>query len=104
MLTETILAVRGLWGSEPFNLAGKFVQIQNGNVTGGPVQQPYFPFLIGGAGEKMILRHVARYADMCNLEANKAPSPDDVRRKFDVLRNYCDAFGRPYESIVRSHW
>ena len=30
--------------------------------------------------------------------------PADVRRKYDVLRRYCDEEGRPYDAILRSHW
>jgi alkanesulfonate monooxygenase SsuD/methylene tetrahydromethanopterin reductase-like flavin-dependent oxidoreductase (luciferase family) len=46
------------------------------------------------------LRSVALHADMCNLGSEDA---GELRRKLDVLRAHCDAVGRPYETIVRSH-
>jgi alkanesulfonate monooxygenase SsuD/methylene tetrahydromethanopterin reductase-like flavin-dependent oxidoreductase (luciferase family) len=103
-LTETVQAVRGLWGPEPFTLNGNYVKIENGNLVGGPIQQPYVPLVIGGAGEQITLRRVAEYADMCNIEARTAPTPEAVRHKYNVLRSHCADFGRPYESVVRSHW
>jgi hypothetical protein len=27
-----------------------------------------------------------------------------VRRKYEVLRTYCELEGRPYDAILRSHW
>ena len=67
------------------------------------------PLLIGGAGERVTLRRVAEYADMCNLETKPgstgdARTPEDVRRKLAVLRGHCQAIGRPYESMTRSHF
>jgi alkanesulfonate monooxygenase SsuD/methylene tetrahydromethanopterin reductase-like flavin-dependent oxidoreductase (luciferase family) len=28
---------------------------------------------------------------------------DDVRRKYEVLRRYCEAAGRPYEAVLRTY-
>ena len=33
-----------------------------------------------------------------------AVTDDDIRRKFDRLRAYCDEFGRPFDSILRSQF
>jgi alkanesulfonate monooxygenase SsuD/methylene tetrahydromethanopterin reductase-like flavin-dependent oxidoreductase (luciferase family) len=69
-----------------------------------PVQEPRVPLLIGGAGEQVTLKRVAQYADMCSLEAGRARTPEEVRRKLEVLRGHCEAIGRPYASIVRGHF
>ena len=53
--------------------------------------------LIGGGGERRTLRLVARYADACNLFER-----EDVAHKLAVLREHCEAEGRPYEAIVKT--
>jgi alkanesulfonate monooxygenase SsuD/methylene tetrahydromethanopterin reductase-like flavin-dependent oxidoreductase (luciferase family) len=58
------------------------------------------PILVGGAGEKVLLRLVAQYADACNLTDSFDPA--FYRHKLDVLRGHCDAVGRDYGSILKT--
>jgi alkanesulfonate monooxygenase SsuD/methylene tetrahydromethanopterin reductase-like flavin-dependent oxidoreductase (luciferase family) len=58
------------------------------------------PILVGGAGEKVLLRLVAQYADACNL--TDSFDPDFYRHKLDVLRSHCDALGRDYDAILKT--
>ena len=60
-------------------------------------RRPGRPILVGGAGEKVLLRLVAEYADACNLTDSFDPAY--YRHKLDVLRQHCDDLGRPYEEI-----
>ncbi|HET9015836.1 MAG TPA: LLM class F420-dependent oxidoreductase [Thermomicrobiaceae bacterium] len=53
---------------------------------------------IGGSGERVTLRLVARWGDACNVGGE----PDVLRHKFDVLRRHCEDVGRDYDQIVRS--
>ena len=62
------------------------------------ISRPRVPIMIGGGGERTTLRLVARYADACNVFG----APDAVRHKYAVLREHCEAVGRPYEEIERS--
>ncbi|MFN8567235.1 MAG: LLM class flavin-dependent oxidoreductase [Kouleothrix sp.] len=56
-----------------------------------PIQKPYPPFVIGGAGEQLTLRVVARYADVWNsMPANV----DEFRHKQHILHEHCAAVGR----------
>jgi alkanesulfonate monooxygenase SsuD/methylene tetrahydromethanopterin reductase-like flavin-dependent oxidoreductase (luciferase family) len=65
------------------------------------------PLLIAGGGEKVTLRQVAQHADASNIGAGDALGsawgPDDVRRKYAVLRAHCADVGRPFDSILRSY-
>ena len=54
--------------------------------------------LIGGSGEKFLLRTVARYGDACNL----FELPETVKKKLAVLRMHCEAAGRDYDSILKT--
>jgi alkanesulfonate monooxygenase SsuD/methylene tetrahydromethanopterin reductase-like flavin-dependent oxidoreductase (luciferase family) len=105
-LRTTIKAVNELLMGEPIDVDPKTMQTVGSALGCGPVQSPRIPLLVGGNGEQVTLRRVAEYADMCNIldgSSPQAPSPEAIRRKFDLLRGYCEAAGRPYDSIVRSH-
>ena len=58
------------------------------------------PILVGGAGEKVLLRLVARYADACNLTDSFDPAY--YRHKLGVLRAHCEDVGRDYAEIEKT--
>jgi alkanesulfonate monooxygenase SsuD/methylene tetrahydromethanopterin reductase-like flavin-dependent oxidoreductase (luciferase family) len=58
------------------------------------------PILVGGAGEKILLRLVAQYADACNLSDSLDPA--FYRHKLDVLRAHCGAVGRDDAEILKT--
>jgi alkanesulfonate monooxygenase SsuD/methylene tetrahydromethanopterin reductase-like flavin-dependent oxidoreductase (luciferase family) len=62
-----------------------------------PIQRP-LPILVGGGGEKVTLRLVARYADMNNVGGGI----DNVRRKEEILRQHCADVGRDGAEIERT--
>lgn len=59
------------------------------------MQQPHPPITIGGSGEKVMLKLVAKYADRWNCPAGY----DSFERKLGVLREHCKAVGRDINSI-----
>ena len=61
---------------------------------------PGRPILVGGAGEKVLLRLVARYADACNL--TDSFDLEYYRGKLDVLRRHCEDIGRDYDEIEKT--
>ncbi|MGI8475203.1 MAG: LLM class flavin-dependent oxidoreductase [Thermomicrobiales bacterium] len=107
-MEETIRIVRGLWSGEPFGFAGDSFSARSDGGFLGPIQTPHVPILLGGGGEKVTLRQVAQYADASNMGAHDwiggAVTEADIGRKFAKLREYCDGFGRPYDSVLRSHF
>jgi alkanesulfonate monooxygenase SsuD/methylene tetrahydromethanopterin reductase-like flavin-dependent oxidoreductase (luciferase family) len=54
--------------------------------------------MIGGGGERKTLRLVAQYADASNVFGG----PEGIFRKWQVLRQHCEAVGRPFDEIERS--
>jgi probable F420-dependent oxidoreductase len=68
-----------------------------GKLTPPPVRQP-LPILIGGGGEKVTLRLVAKYASMWNIIAE----PADAKRKNDLLSEYCKEYGREPSEVERT--
>lgn len=107
-LAEAIQVIRGVWGTEPFTFTGKYFRTANERIFPAPIQQPAPPLIIAGGGERITLRLVARYADASNFGAGdatgEARTPEDTARKFAVLRGHCEAEGRPYQTILRTHF
>jgi alkanesulfonate monooxygenase SsuD/methylene tetrahydromethanopterin reductase-like flavin-dependent oxidoreductase (luciferase family) len=61
--------------------------------------KPHPSFWIGGSGEQVTLKLVARFANACNVGGG---DPDAAERKLAVLRQHCEAVGRDYDSIIKS--
>jgi alkanesulfonate monooxygenase SsuD/methylene tetrahydromethanopterin reductase-like flavin-dependent oxidoreductase (luciferase family) len=60
--------------------------------------QPRLPLLVGGGGEKLMLRLVARHADVWHAWTD----PEALARKNAVLDGFCDELGRDPREIVRA--
>ena len=97
-LDEAVQIIEKMWTEEKTNFSGKYYKIDNAICNPKPIQKPRPMVLIGGSGEKYLLRTVAKYGDACNLFG----SPETVRRKLDILREHCKAVGRDYDSIVKT--
>ena len=104
-LEEAIAIIEGSWGPERLSYQGKHFSTVEMAIVPGPLQQPRPPLMIAGAGEQVTLRQVARLADACNLDESKLPNgPADIRRKLEVLQEHCEAVGRDYDEILRTHF
>jgi len=58
------------------------------------------PILVGGGGEKVLLRLVAQYADACNFTDSFDPA--FYAHKLGVLRRHCEDAGRDYDAIEKT--
>lgn len=97
-LQEGVEILRLMWTERHPTYEGKHFSIKDAECEPWPIQKPHPPITIGGGGEKLTLRVVARYADRCNLMG----SVGTCRRKLDVLRDHCSSVGRDYEDIEKS--
>jgi len=78
---------------------GKHYAVEDAPNNPKPVRRPRPPILIGGGGEKRLLRLVARFADIWNCPNNCAA---ELPRKLEVLRGHCAALGRNPADITVS--
>lgn len=97
-LEEALEIIHKMWTEDQTTFNGKHYQLKDAICNPKPIQKPHPPIMVGGGGERMTLKLVARYADACNLFG----SPQTIRRKLDVLREHCKAFGRNYDSILKT--
>jgi F420-dependent oxidoreductase-like protein len=93
-LEETIEILRRLWTEEKVSYEGRIFRLENAYCEPKPVASP--PILVGGGGEKVLLRIAARHADIWN---NMAATQTELPRKVEVLRQRCAEVGRDPASI-----
>jgi F420-dependent oxidoreductase-like protein len=98
-LDEACQALKLLWTQELATLDGKYFHLQDARHEPKPLQKPYPPLVIGGGGEKLTLRVVAKHADMYNFGGG---TPQEAQHKNAVLDEHCAAIGRDPSSIRRS--
>ena len=107
-LEEAIGIVDALWGYASSLPPSKHFAVDAPALDPGPVQRPRVPLLIAGGGERVTLRQVAEYADASNFGehawAGGVEGAPAMERRLDALRGHCETFGRPYESVLRTHF
>lgn len=111
-LDEALAIIPGVWGPEPFSYDGQHYRVQNLQIEPPPQQVPRPPIMIGGSGEQVTLRFVARSADACNITNNVSVDgrvQDGggaalVKQRLDALRRHCDEAGRPDDEILKTHF
>jgi F420-dependent oxidoreductase-like protein len=98
MFREAVEIIHKMWTEEKPAFHGKYYSIDGPVNEPKGVQQPHIPLLIGGSGEQVTLKLVARFGDASNFGGQ----PDALRHKLDVLRRHCDSVGRDYDEITKS--
>ena len=98
-LGEACEVIRLMWTETAPSFEGKYYQIKDAYCEPKPVQKPYPPFVIGGGGEKLTLRVVAKSAAIWNFIGT---GPEDFQRKSSILDEHCAAIGRDPQTIQRS--
>ena len=83
------LTVR-LWTEEAASFDGKFYTLDGAPHEPKPVQKPHPPIMIGGGGEKVLLKLVAKYAQMWNCPGGL----NLLTHKRDILHGHCETVGR----------
>ncbi|HVM40750.1 MAG TPA: LLM class F420-dependent oxidoreductase [Acidimicrobiia bacterium] len=99
MLEEAVEIVKSMWSESETTYEGRYYQLERANCDPKPVQQPHPPIWIGGGGEQMTLRVVAKHADCSNWGGK----PHEWAHKAEVLKGHCADVGRDYDEI-RKTW
>ena len=98
VLEETLQVVKRLWSEETVTFAGKYLDFDGAYCDPKPIQK-LPPIWVGGGGEKKTLRIAARHADATNWQTGLST----FIHKSEILRGHCEAEGRDFDSIVRTH-
>ncbi len=84
-LEESIQIIKKLWTKEMANFRGKYYSINNAICFPKPIQKPHPPIMVGGSGEKYLLKVAAKHADRYNLYFG---TPEEMNRKINILKDY----------------
>ncbi len=98
-MNEAIEIIRALWENAPATYKGEHYQIENAYCE--PRPHKAIPLLIGGAGEQLVLRSVARHADWWN---NNFCTPSEYAAKLQILHQHCQAIGRDPATIRLTYY
>jgi F420-dependent oxidoreductase-like protein len=86
-LDEALTIVKAMWSNERSpSFEGEYYRIKDAICYPKPIQKPHPIIMVGGSGEKYLLKVAAKHADRYNLFFG---SPDDMKRKISVLKEYC---------------
>jgi alkanesulfonate monooxygenase SsuD/methylene tetrahydromethanopterin reductase-like flavin-dependent oxidoreductase (luciferase family) len=95
-LAEAIELIRRMWTEAPASYEGEHYRIANARCE--PPPRPIPPVMVGGHGEKYLLRVVAQHADWWNLGFR---DHEVYTHKQEVLKEHCRTVGCDYDEIVQ---
>ena len=96
-LGEALPVMRGMLdGTEPTASGPHYTSRDTRNLP--PPLQRHLPICIGGGGEQVTLKLVAKYGDMNNVGG----TVDQLRHKEEVLLRHCETVGRDPSQIERT--
>jgi alkanesulfonate monooxygenase SsuD/methylene tetrahydromethanopterin reductase-like flavin-dependent oxidoreductase (luciferase family) len=100
-LRELLILAKRLWSGDPHKKVtyeGKYVKAHDLFMNPQPVQRPRPPILIGGGGEQLTLRVVARHADIWHGFGD-IPA---LQAKMALLDEYARGYGRDPSTLTRA--
>ncbi len=98
-LEEGLEVMRRLFTEPRSTFQGKYYALDDAPNNPKALQSPWPPITIGGAGERLLLRVVAKYADRWNCPMNAA---HELPHKLEILRSHCAEVGRDPDDITVS--
>jgi F420-dependent oxidoreductase-like protein len=99
MFREACEIIYRMWTEDEPAFKGKYYSIDKPINQPHGARKPHPELWLGGGGEKVTLKLVAKWADGCNIGGG---NPDTVRQKLDVLRRHCTDLGRDISEITIS--
>lgn len=94
-LDETCEILARMWTEASASFTGKHFTIRDAVCEPKPLQRPRPPICIGGSGRKVLLRIVAKHADVWNYLG----SVEDFPQTLEVLKGHCRDVGRDCDEI-----
>lgn len=98
-LDEALHIIKAMWTDVKAAYSGKYYSIKEAICNPKPLQKPHPIIMVGSSGEKLLLRVVAKHADRYN---HPFGTPDELKRKVEVLKEHCKSIGRDHKEIEKS--
>jgi len=111
---ENLMIAKHMWSGSDQPFEGKYYKLEEPLCRPLPISKPHPPILIGGGGEKTMLKLVAQYGDAWNWHLGAHPkalghsehSYNNYRTRFErigrlisVLKEHCKNENRNFEEI-----
>jgi len=90
MLDEAVQIIKMMWTEDEASFDGRFYKIAGAINLPKPLQKPRPRMLIGGAGERLTLKVVAKHADRWNTGGD----PTAYQQKKEALARHLESVGR----------
>lgn len=88
-----------MWTEEKASFTGRYYIVDGAINEPKGVQKPHIPLWLGGGGEKVTLKLVAKWGNASNFGGGDL---EVIRHKIGVLRQHCEALDRDFDTLVRS--
>jgi F420-dependent oxidoreductase-like protein len=98
-LDDALAIAKGMFTGERFSYEGRYSVVENIIDSPPPIQAGGPKIMVGGGGEQRTLRIAAKYADMTHWFPM---GMENLNRKTDILRGYCQEIGRDPSSVERT--
>ncbi|MEM2111332.1 MAG: LLM class flavin-dependent oxidoreductase [Candidatus Bathyarchaeia archaeon] len=96
-LEEAVQIIRLLWTKDRVCFNGKHYNIRDAYCN--PKPKSSVPIMIGGGGEKLTLKVVAKYADWWDIPVDTVPQ---LKHKIEVFNQHCYTLGKDPSSFVKA--
>ena len=101
MLEEAVDLITALWSGRRVSFEGRYYRLDGAVCDPVPVQTPRPPVLIGGHGERYLMRALARHGDIANMRFDMDLGQHDRARR--IIEEHCREAGRDPAEIDVSH-
>ena len=88
-----------MFEQEKTTLHGRHYNVTDAVCNPKPLQKPHPPIMIGGQGERVLLKIVAKHADMWNVPNASAERFADLSK---VIERHSDTVGRDTDEIEKT--
>jgi F420-dependent oxidoreductase-like protein len=98
-LDESLSIIKEMWTKKSASFKGNYYTIKEAICNPKPIQKPHPTIMVGGSGEKYLLKVVAKHANRYNIFFG---TPHEMKRKITILKDYCSKNGRDHKEIQYS--
>ncbi len=97
-LDEACQIIKSMFTEDRTTLHGRHYDVTDAACVPKPLQKPHPPIMVAGMGEKVLLKIVARHADMWN----GGGTPERMKRAVEIIARHAEAAGRDSGAIEKT--
>jgi F420-dependent oxidoreductase-like protein len=97
-LDESVQIIKGMFTQDKTTLKGRQYDVVDAVCNPKPITKPHPPILVGGHGERTLLKIVARHADMWNSRGGA----EQMKHMIATIERHGDTVGRDTDEIEKT--